>query len=264
MTVIEAFPLPAKGQTTREKLIILSEKPDYYLIELNSPPDNRLTPVVIDAFVEAIYYLLMTKAASPKPLVTCSTSPKFYSNGLNLELAKATPLFFDRYLGRLQRAFIEFPWPTIAHVNGHCFAGAFILANCHDFKVMNDKKGWMCMNEIDFDASLTGPLMSIHSAQYGPVVARKMTMTGFRYTAAEALKDGIIDAAGGWPEVEELAKRVKRLTGKVHYQQMRMTIFAPVLEQTKHFYENEKIDLQRRAEAAQFRKDREADIKAKL
>ncbi|KAG5367188.1 Enoyl-CoA delta isomerase 1, peroxisomal [Yarrowia sp. B02] len=264
MSVIETFPLPQKGQTERQQLLILSDKPDYYLLEFNNAPENRLTMDFIDAFVEALYYLLLKKGDAPKPLVTSSTTPKFYSNGLNWEQAKGTPEFFHRYLGRLQRALIEFPWPTIAHVNGHAFAGAFIVANHHDFKVMNPNKGWLCMNEIGFDASLQGPLMSVHSHQYGPRLARKIAMTGHRFTAAEALKEGLIDAAGAWPEVDALAKKIKPLVGKYNYRQMRMAIFAPVLDQTKNFYHYARLDKAAQREADDFRQEREDDIKAKL
>ena len=41
--------------------------------------------------------------------------------------------------------------PTVAAINGHCFAGGMILALCCDYRVMSDgekRNAWMCMNEV--------------------------------------------------------------------------------------------------------------------
>lgn len=41
--------------------------------------------------------------------------------------------------------------PTIAAINGHCFAAAMMLALCCDYRVMTDgskRSAWMCMNEV--------------------------------------------------------------------------------------------------------------------
>lgn len=46
--------------------------------------------------------------------------------------------------------------PTIAAINGHCFAGGFMLALCCDYRVMTDgsrRRAWLCMNEVLFASS---------------------------------------------------------------------------------------------------------------
>ena len=43
------------------------------------------------------------------------------------------------------------PVPTIAAINGHCFASGFILSLCCDYRVMIDgskRNAWLCMNEV--------------------------------------------------------------------------------------------------------------------
>lgn len=43
------------------------------------------------------------------------------------------------------------PVPTIAALNGHCFAGGMMLSVCCDYRVMTDgskRNAWMCMNEV--------------------------------------------------------------------------------------------------------------------
>lgn len=69
-----------------------------------------------------------------------------------------THMFFPRVLNALLGRFLTFPIPTIAAINGHCFAGGFTLALAHDFRVMKQAEGksqiWCALNEIDFGANV--------------------------------------------------------------------------------------------------------------
>lgn len=217
-----SFPL---GQN--EKYILLSDKGSYYVLELNSPPDNRLTPSLITAFIQALDTLKFYY--DPKPLVTTSSSQKFYSNGLDYELSQRTPNFMGLYYYPLLAAFVDFPWPTIANINGHCFAGAFCLVAFHDYRVMNPTKGWLCMNELEFDAPLMGPLMSIYVSKFGGSVAHRISLNAERFTAKTAFDAGIVHAQGSWPEVEAIVKRVAKYSGKTFYNQMRAGMLRDVL-----------------------------------
>lgn len=41
--------------------------------------------------------------------------------------------------------------PTIAAINGHCFAGGMMLSLACDYRVMTDgseRNTWLCMNEV--------------------------------------------------------------------------------------------------------------------
>ncbi|AOW03389.1 YALI0D00671p [Yarrowia lipolytica CLIB122] len=225
-----SFPLDQAVDTIR-----LSDKGSYYILELNAPPDNRLTPSFITAFIEALDTLKFYY--DPKPLVTTSTSPKFYSNGLDYELAQKTPNFMSLYFYPLLKAFVDFPWPTIANINGHCFAGAFCLAAFHDYRVMNPAKGWLCMNELEFDAPLMGPLMSIYVTKFGAAIAQRISLNAERFTAKTALEAGLIHAHGSWPEVEEIVKRIGEYSNRTFYSQMRAGILRNVL--TTMDYDNE-------------------------
>ncbi len=48
--------------------------------------------------------------------------------------------------------------PTIAAINGHCYAGALMLALVCDYRVMTDgssRHAWLCMNEVGEFSLLT-------------------------------------------------------------------------------------------------------------
>jgi hypothetical protein len=115
---------------------------------------------------------------------------KFFSNGFLYDSVKNNPAFFTglyrrpryhltiqllsypRYCKSTLCTSVDFPQcvlyvpcvradvhphtvPTIAAINGHCFAGGFMLALCCDYRVMTDgskRRAWLCMNEVPFAA----------------------------------------------------------------------------------------------------------------
>lgn len=50
-----------------------------------------------------------------------------------------------RLFGRMT----AFPMPTVAILNGHAFAGGCMFALSHDYRIMNSKRGFVCMNEVE-------------------------------------------------------------------------------------------------------------------
>lgn len=82
------------------------EKQNVYLLTFTSPKDNRLTPSFIDAMVLALDII---EHRCPKGVVvTTSGIAKFYSNGLDLDVATSTEGFLDQWLWRLFRRFLTY------------------------------------------------------------------------------------------------------------------------------------------------------------
>lgn len=77
-----------------------------YLLTFTSPPDNRLTPTFIDAFLLSLDII---EHRYPKGVViTTSGIPKFYSNGLDLDIVASTEGFLERYLWKLFRRLLTY------------------------------------------------------------------------------------------------------------------------------------------------------------
>lgn len=94
-TIVCTNPTAKQGSETKEHI---------YLLTFTSPKDNRLTPTFIDAFILALDII---EHRYPRGVVvTTSGIPKFYSNGLDLELATSTEGFLDKWLWRLFRKFL--------------------------------------------------------------------------------------------------------------------------------------------------------------
>lgn len=259
---------PDKAEKGQDWVIVsVSADDSYYLLEYNSPPDNRYTSKFIAAYLDALDYIRIN--GDPRVLVTTSRLPKFFSNGLDFEAAISTPGFFDQYYYRLMRTILEFPWPTIAVVNGHGFAAGFMVAACHDYRVMNPDKGFLCMNEVAFGADLLPPMMSIFRVKFGAQLSRKITQEGHRFTSKEALEVGIIDARGGLPEAELLIKSVVgKYVKSPSYSHIRQELLKDVISDTHSYNEDSRMLAKRYGDQKIFYNKRKQElnqlIKSKL
>lgn len=100
----------------------------------------------------------------------------------------------------------SYPMPTIALLNGHAFAGGFMLAMYHDYRIQNPSKGFLCINELEFGVPLQAPMMHVFREKLTPNVCRDVVLEAKRFPGPEALRVGIVDGLGG---VEETVKFVK-------------------------------------------------------
>ncbi|PWY65378.1 enoyl-CoA hydratase/isomerase family protein [Aspergillus sclerotioniger CBS 115572] len=206
MTTLFTLPIPSTNGTITctnpspaDKLI--------YCFTFTSPPDNRLTPTFIDTFLLALDIL---EHRYPKGvLITTSGIPKFYSNGLDLELAQSTEGFVEKWLWKLFRRFLTYPMPTISLLNGHAFAGGLMLSMYHDYRIQNPSKGFLCINELEFGVPLQSPMMSVFREKLTPQVFRSVVLEARRFPGPEALKAGIVDALGGMEETLGFVKERK-------------------------------------------------------
>lgn len=107
MSTLFTVPIASTGGAivcTNPTEIAGQEKQNVYLLTFTSPKDNRLTPTFIDALILALDII---EQRYPKGvLITTSGIAKFYSNGLDLELAMSTEGFWENWLYRLFRRFL--------------------------------------------------------------------------------------------------------------------------------------------------------------
>ncbi|KAI0316723.1 ClpP/crotonase-like domain-containing protein [Amylostereum chailletii] len=213
------FPL-----NSSEPLLTLT-RPSPYLwqLEFHNGQDNRLTrSLLVDAFAPALNLVekewrvkyqaakVATKAGQQTDpnagsgalvLVGKIDQDKFFSNGFDLPSVIEDPLWFPVTFDPIIVRLLTFPIPTVAAINGHCFAAGVLLSLACDYRVMIDgskRRAWMCMNEVDFGANLPPSFVGIIKAKVGkPLVFRKMALEGHRFTPPEALEAGLIDVIGG-------------------------------------------------------------------
>lgn len=89
----------------------------------------------------------------------------------------------------------------ISHADGchdqrTCLCWGLMTAMFHDYRIMNPHKGFLCLNELDFGASLNPTMVSVFRIKLGMSTFRNMVLESRRYPALEALKEGIVDGLG--------------------------------------------------------------------
>ena len=99
-----------------------------YLLTWTHGADNRLTSDFCQTLILALD--IISQKHEPGVVITTSGLEKFYSNGLDLEHVGATPGFWKDSLYALWLRLLTFPMPTVALVNGHGFAGGFMVCIC--------------------------------------------------------------------------------------------------------------------------------------
>jgi len=122
---------------------------------------------------------------------------KFFSNGLNLEVLNKLDgndwALFAAQMSEIHRRMLMLPFPTVAAVNGHAFAGGAFLALSCDYRIMREDRGWICISEVDAGVPLPQPMMEFLRLRLPAVTVRDAVLTGKRYAADDAIAAGFAD-----------------------------------------------------------------------
>ncbi|GAB4008720.1 enoyl-CoA hydratase-related protein [Nocardioides ultimimeridianus] len=183
-------------------MVNLTREGDVLLLDLGhvgDDDDHRFSPEQIDALTAAIDEAEAT--TGPAAIVTTAVG-KFYSNGLQPERFKAPG--HAEYIGAYQRLvgrLLASPLPSVAALQGHCFAGGVFWALAHDQRVMRADRGFVCLPEVQLGMTFADGMNSIVMARLSAAVAHEAMTTGRRYGGAEAVAAGIVDVAVGADDV---------------------------------------------------------------
>ena len=110
---------------------------------------------------------------------------------------------------------LALPVPTVAAIQGHCFAAGAMLAVAHDFRVMRADRGFFCLPEVDIHIPFTPGMSALIQARLAPQVAHEAMTTGRRYGGTDAVAAGIVDATAAEGAVLDAAvERAAALAGK--------------------------------------------------
>jgi enoyl-CoA hydratase/carnithine racemase len=210
----------------------LTRTDDVFVLDLGDT-ENRFHPdwlVQVTAALDEV-----VAAPGPRALVTTATG-KFWSNGLDLEWLQANPGQFSQYsaaVHELLARVLELPVPTVAAIQGHCFAAGAMLALAHDFRVMRQDRGFFCLPEVDIHIPFTAGMSGLIRERLQPQVAHEAMTTGRRYGGSDALAGAIVDATAGDGEVLKAAvERAAALTTKAApvLGAIKTQMYAPLLE----------------------------------
>jgi len=211
-------------------LTVTHPKPSLWVIELHNGQDNRLTSTLIDHALKPALDIVergwrdQWRAAQKAKdqsggkgaliIVGRRDQDKFFSNGLDFQNIIGDANFFPVTFNPLLTRLLTFPIPTIAAINGHCFAAGFMLSLACDYRVMTDgskRNVWLCMNEVHFGAVWPLSFAAILRAKVGDHrLHRKIALEGYRFTPKEAYEEGLLDhlTAGSTADIMTKAEEV--------------------------------------------------------
>lgn len=118
---------------------------------------------------------------------------KFFCNGLSIDILMAQPKELLGAFHRLLSRLLVFPVPLIAAINGHAFAGGAMIAFACDFRVMNRKRGFLCINEVDIGLPLTPGMCAIVKNKLDRSVWTPTILGARRWGGEDCLKNRIVD-----------------------------------------------------------------------
>uniref|UniRef100_A0A0D9WIX1 Uncharacterized protein n=1 Tax=Leersia perrieri TaxID=77586 RepID=A0A0D9WIX1_9ORYZ len=117
--------------------------------------------------------------------------------------------------------------PTIAAVTGHASAAGFLLALCHDYRLMRSDRGVLYMSEVDIGLPLPPYFVAILRAKITSANALRDVVLGARKVKApEAKEMGIVDVV--CPTAAETAAEAIRLAEQLAARKWNGSVYASI------------------------------------
>ena len=176
--------------------------------------ENKLNRVLLDELNAALDEV--ERSEGPAALVTIGED-RFYSTGLDLGWLATQQgpgiRAFLTDLHTLLARLLTFPMASVAALNGHAFAAGAFIAFAHDFRVMREDKGFVCLPEVDLAMGqpLTPGFYAVLDARLPRPTVHEMLITGRRYNAPEALDRQLVSEIA--PEAEVLPRAIELARG---------------------------------------------------
>ncbi|KAF8320805.1 ClpP/crotonase [Clavulina sp. PMI_390] len=199
-TSVIQFPL---GSTSDKALATLAQSdPDVWELEMHSAAENRLhSHFIWNCLMPALDHVekeWRQKGGFPGALVLTGqkSQKKFFCNGLDFDEFSTVPSFARDSFNPILRRLLTFPLPVVAAINGHAFAGGFILALVCDYRIITSGKAWCSMNERLLGAPLPTSVNAIINYRLPEsAIIRKTILETHRWTAKELATPeiGLID-----------------------------------------------------------------------
>jgi len=187
--------------------VTLRRERNVFILTMNDG-ENRFNPQFVRDLNKALDEV--EKCADNVALVSTS-STKYYSNGLDLKWMSQHSEQEVNGLAvgflSLIRRFLTLSVPTVAAINGHVYAGGFMMGMAHDYRIMNQEKGWLCLPLLRNRYPLHPGLRHMLTNKIGNKGAlRDLVLFGTKFTGSEAHALRVVDRVT--PEASVVATAV--------------------------------------------------------
>ena len=191
-------------------MIKLEKKESIYFLTMDAE-ENRLNTSFVIEIAEALDRI--ENDEGPGALITSSTNPKFFSNGLDLDWMQDPEshpkggdreVFGEEFMYLMGR-FITLPIPTICAINGHTFGAGFMFALSHDVRIMREDRGFLCANEMQLGLPIPRPELALFKHKIPANAFFETVQLSKRWTGSDALNAGIVQGVNSYEELPEAA-----------------------------------------------------------
>ena len=177
-------------------MINLEREGDVFVMTMDAG-ENRWNTNFARAFDARLDEALASEG--PAALVTRSSDPKFFSNGLDLDWRRDggdgeggdKSVFGDEFFALMDKL-ITFPMPTLCAVNGHGFGAGFMMALCHDVRMMREDRGYLCANEIQIGMAIPDAELSLFRHKMSGSAFFDTVQLARRWTGPDAKAAGFV------------------------------------------------------------------------
>lgn len=186
------------------------ERQDEVFVLTMTAGENRWNTTFVRAFAARLDEVEASEG--PAALVTASADAKFFSNGLDVDwrLGRGgaeggdVSVFAEEFMALMGRL-ITFPMPSVCAVNGHGFGAGFMLALCHDVRIMREDRGYLCANEIEIGLTIPDAELALFRHKMSADAFFETVQLARRWRGPEALAAGFVSAVAPQDSVLENA-----------------------------------------------------------
>lgn len=190
-------------------MIELTRDGEIFTLTMNDG-ENRWNTSFVRAVAAALDEVEASEGAAA--LVTRSANEKFFSNGLDLEWVSSQgehrggdrKVFGGEFMSLMGRI-ITLPVPTVCAINGHGFGAGFMMALCHDVRVMRADRGYICANEVQLGMRIPEPELALFRHKIPINAFFETVQLSRRWTGPEALQAGIVQHTANLEDLLETA-----------------------------------------------------------
>lgn len=192
-------------------MIDLKRESEVFVITLNDG-ENRWNTTFVREFAAALDEVEASEG--PAAVLTTSSDPKFFSNGLDLEWRASEgehrggdrDVFGDEFM-KLMGRIITLPVPTVAAINGHTFGAGLMCALCHDVRIMREDRGFACANEVEIGMVIPKPELALFRHKLPMNTFYETVQLARRWTGPDALAAGLVQQTASMDNLIDIATR---------------------------------------------------------
>ena len=169
------------------------------LLTLDRPPANAITPALLEDLTDALH---TAREEDSVRAVVLTGEGRFFSAGLDirggidfqaLASTEGTPADPFAALRMCMLAFLRFPKPTVAMVQGHAIAGGLVVALACDYRLGLDGDYRIGLNEVAIGASFPRGAFEVVRLRLSHQQASELLLGAAIYPASQGTRLGIVD-----------------------------------------------------------------------